>query len=141
LRNADGSARQVNVPNLEVYDPARDRWETRAPMLQEGGLAAAVHGKLSVFGGEQWVPEQKVFGESWVYDPKTDTWEALPPLPTRGTDWRRQPWEIGFLCLAALPGRGKHGYRSPRSAGVAEVAELVRSLFLSSRHLTLIRNS
>lgn len=83
-RASDGSARQVNVATLEVYDPETDRWETRAPMPQaQGGLTAATAGgKLYVFGGEQWVPEQKVFGESWVYDPQTDRWEALPPLPT-----------------------------------------------------------
>jgi len=84
VRNADGTTQQVNVPNLEVYDPQLDRWETRSPMPQaQGGLAAtALNGKLYVFGGEQWVPEQKVFAESWVYDPRTDGWEALPPLPT-----------------------------------------------------------
>lgn len=84
VKNADGTTQQVNVPNLEVYDPKIDRWETRSPMPQaQGGLAAtSLNGKLYVFGGEQWVPEQKVFAESWVYDPKTDDWEALPPLPT-----------------------------------------------------------
>ena len=84
VKNADGTAQQVNVPNLEVYDPKIDRWETRKPMPQaQGGLAAtSLNGKLYVFGGEQWVPEQKVFAESWVYDPTTDVWEALPPLPT-----------------------------------------------------------
>jgi Kelch motif len=83
-KNADGTARQVNVSNLEVYDPKLNRWQTRSPLPQaRGGLAATSHlGKLYVFGGEQWVPEQKVFAESWVYDPKTDAWEALPPLPT-----------------------------------------------------------
>lgn len=83
-KNPDGTAQQVNVPNLEVYDPQLDRWETLAPMPQAaGGLGATtVNGKLYVFGGEQWVPEQKVLGESWVYDPATDTWSALPPLPT-----------------------------------------------------------
>lgn len=83
-KNPDGTARQVNLPNLEVYDPRTDRWETRAPMPQGvGGLGAtAVNGKLYVFGGEQWVPEQKVFDNSWVYDPATDVWTALPPLPT-----------------------------------------------------------
>ena len=81
--NPDGTARQVNVPNLEVYDPL-DRWETRAPMPQAaGGLGAAtVNGKLYVFGGEQWVPEQKALGDSWVYDPVTNAWASLPPLPT-----------------------------------------------------------
>jgi N-acetylneuraminic acid mutarotase len=84
VKNADGTNRQVNVPNLEVYDPKHGRWETRSSMPQaRGGLAAtSLNGKLYVFGGEQWVPEQKVFAESWVYDPKTDGWEALPPLPT-----------------------------------------------------------
>lgn len=83
-RNADGSARQVNLPTLEVYDPVTNLWETRKPMpLAQGGLAAtAANGKLYVFGGEQWIPEHKVFGESWVYDPTSDQWEALPSLPT-----------------------------------------------------------
>lgn len=84
LKQADGSLRQVNVAALEVYDPAQDRWTTRAPMPQaQGGLAAAaLDGRLYVFGGEQWVPEQKVFAEAWVYEPKRDSWTALPALPT-----------------------------------------------------------
>lgn len=35
-----------------------------------------------MFGGEQWVREQKVFADGWVSDPRTDRWAALPPLPT-----------------------------------------------------------
>lgn len=84
LQQPDGTLRQVNVPNLEVYDPASGRWSTRAPMPQaRGGLAAAAWGgRLYVFGGEQWVPAQKVFADGWVYDPRTDRWAGLPPLPT-----------------------------------------------------------
>jgi N-acetylneuraminic acid mutarotase len=84
IRQPDGSLRQVNVATLEVFDPATGQWTTRAPMPQaQGGLAAAAYaGKLFVFGGEQWVPEQKVFAEAWVYDPAADRWSALPPLPT-----------------------------------------------------------
>jgi N-acetylneuraminic acid mutarotase len=49
----------------------------------QGGLAAATHeGKLYAFGGEQFVPNSKVFPEAWVYDPRTDRWSALPPMPT-----------------------------------------------------------
>jgi hypothetical protein len=83
-KQADGTLRQVNVPTLEVFDPARNTWTTRKPMPQaRGGLAAATHqGKLYVFGGEQWVPEQKVFADGWVYDPAADRWDALPPMPT-----------------------------------------------------------
>ena len=84
VAQADGRSRPVNVATLEVYDPATDRWETRTPMpLAQGGLAAAAHdGKLYVFGGEQFVPQAKVFGESWVYDPALDRWSALPAMAT-----------------------------------------------------------
>ncbi|TXF97161.1 Kelch repeat-containing protein [Massilia arenae] len=84
VAQADGRSRPVNVATLEVYDPASDRWETRAPMpLAQGGLAAAAHdGKLYVFGGEQFVPQARVFAESWVYDPALDRWSALPAMPT-----------------------------------------------------------
>ena len=83
-KQADGRQRPVNVATLEVYDPATQRWETRAPMPQaQGGLAAAAHGgKLYAFGGEQFVPSSKVFPDAWVYDPKTDRWSALPAMPT-----------------------------------------------------------
>lgn len=84
LKQPDGSLRQVNVAVLEVFDPATGEWSTRSPMPQaQGGLAAAAHGgKLYVFGGEQWVPQQKVFSDNWVYDPGTDRWSSVPPLPT-----------------------------------------------------------
>ena len=84
VRQDDGRSRPVNVAALEVYDPATDRWETRAPMpLAQGGLAAAAHdGKLVVFGGEQFVPQARVFAESWIYDPASDRWSALPAMPT-----------------------------------------------------------
>lgn len=83
IKQTDGRSRPVNVATLEVYDPATDCWETRAPMpLAQGGLAVGAHGgKLYAFGGEQFVPQAKVFGESWVYDPALDRWSALPAMP------------------------------------------------------------
>jgi N-acetylneuraminic acid mutarotase len=84
LKQADGSLRQVNVATLEVFEPRTGRWQTLAPMPQaQGGLAAAQWGgRLYVFGGEQWVPTQKVFADSWMYEPDHDRWTPLPPLPT-----------------------------------------------------------
>lgn len=84
VTQADGRQRPVNVATLEVYDPAADRWETKAAMPQaQGGLAAAAYdGKLYAFGGEQFVPTSKVFADAWVYDPRTDRWSALPAMPT-----------------------------------------------------------
>ena len=84
LKQPDGSMRIVNLPNLEVYDPRTDSWEQRTAMPQgQGGLAAAaVDGRLYVFGGEQWTPQTRVFEESWLYDPAADSWQALAPMPT-----------------------------------------------------------
>lgn len=73
-----------NLSAHEVYDPSADRWESLRPMpLAQGGLAAAaVGGRLHVFGGEAFLPERKVFAEGWVYDPLADEWAALPAMPT-----------------------------------------------------------
>lgn len=82
LEQPDGSAVNVNVASLEVFDPATGLWSVKSPMPQAAGALAAVaiNGKLYVFGGEQWVPTQEVFGEGWVYDPATDEWKTIPSL-------------------------------------------------------------
>ncbi|MEL7434758.1 MAG: kelch repeat-containing protein [Chloroflexota bacterium] len=81
---ANGEYASVNVASLEVYDPEAESWETLAPLPQAAGgiTAAAVDGKLYVFGGEQWVPEQAVIAEAWVYDPALDQWTSVPDMPT-----------------------------------------------------------
>lgn len=80
----DGTQQQVNVATLEVYDPASDSWRTLSPMprAQGGCAAAALDGRLYVFGGEQWTPEQRVFPQSWVYDPAEDSWAPVADMPT-----------------------------------------------------------
>ncbi len=82
--SAGGRMVLENLDVLEVYSPETDTWSTRQPMpLAQGGLAAAaLNGKLYVFGGEQWVPDQRVFSTGWVYTPESDQWAALPDMPT-----------------------------------------------------------
>lgn len=84
LQQPDGARRSVNLATLEIFNPEEGTWKTAAPMPQaQGGLsAAAVDGQLYVFGGEQWVPEKKVFGQSWAYNPATDKWRTLPSMLT-----------------------------------------------------------
>lgn len=68
----------------EVFDPATQAWETLAPMpsAQGGIAAAAVDGKLYVFGGEYFTGGGGgVHDESWVYDPATDAWASIEPMP------------------------------------------------------------
>jgi len=69
------------------YDPGQNRWQARAPMpTARGALAVGViDGKIYAVGGGN-----AVGGGSWGhgvntlerYDPITDTWQALPPMPT-----------------------------------------------------------
>ncbi len=77
---------------LDRYDPARDAWETRAPIPPSptgqqvgGGLALGVlgDGRLAAFGGEWFAPGGGgVFAETWLYDPAADVWTAGPPMMT-----------------------------------------------------------
>lgn len=70
---------------LEAYDPATDLWQQRAsmPTGRSGNAAAAVRGCLYAFGGEGAAGRPgDVFRENEVYDPRTDTWEAAPAMPT-----------------------------------------------------------
>ncbi len=71
---------------LEVFDPATNTWERRASMpTARGGVnGVAANGCLYTFGGEG--NDDNIFGvfeENEVYNPVTDTWHSLEPLPIR----------------------------------------------------------
>jgi N-acetylneuraminic acid mutarotase len=70
-----------NVDIVEAYDPAADRWTTRAPMpSRRGGLGSAVlNGRIHTFGGET---GSSVFDNHEVYDPIANQWTTAPPMPT-----------------------------------------------------------
>jgi N-acetylneuraminic acid mutarotase len=69
---------------VEVYDPVTNLWTTRAPMLRpRGGVnAVAAYGYLHVFGGEGNDDViSGVYPDHDVYNPATNTWMALKPMP------------------------------------------------------------
>ena len=71
------------------YDPVSDKWTKKKPMpLLSHHLAFTEYrGKIYAFGGfvypssapAAWVP----IDNAWEYDPATDSWKALAPMPTK----------------------------------------------------------
>jgi N-acetylneuraminic acid mutarotase len=70
----------------EVYDPQTNTWADQAPLpTPRAGIGvAAVNGELFVFGGETLYPSGggEVHGEVEVFNPATNTWRSLSPMPT-----------------------------------------------------------
>ncbi len=79
----------VNSPltdSLDIYDPATNAWTSGAPLLRpRGGVnGVAALGCFHVWGGEggNIGEPNNVFPDHDVYNPITNTWTALAPLPT-----------------------------------------------------------
>lgn len=77
-------------PNIDpftdawAYDPGADKWTSIAPLPRGRGAGAAVvlDGKIHLVGGAtSWNGERTSIGWHEVYDPKTDSWSRLQPLP------------------------------------------------------------
>ena len=72
----------------EVYDPVTDTWETKQPMpTPRGALSASVvNDKIYVIGGvgpsRAGFPAPEPYNLNEVYDPATDSWTTMAPLPT-----------------------------------------------------------
>jgi len=85
----DGKAAGVTYE----YDPTTDKWTKKQPMPKPAHHAAlaAANGKIYVMGGfvapsdtalplgAAWQP----IDNAWQYDPATDSWKSLPPVPTK----------------------------------------------------------
>jgi N-acetylneuraminic acid mutarotase len=70
---------------LEVYDPASGVWSQAAPMptTRAGINGIAARGCFYVWGGEGNDADPRgVFPQNEVYDPRTDSWQSLEPIPT-----------------------------------------------------------
>lgn len=67
------------------YDPATNSWVSRrqSPHYHWGGIAGAIDGRFYVAGGKTSEFGQDVTALD-VYDPATNTWTPLAPIPTGG---------------------------------------------------------
>ncbi|WIY26569.1 Kelch repeat-containing protein [Parasedimentitalea psychrophila] len=63
-----------------VFDPEMRTWSFRGgmPTIRSGHCAAYVDGKILAFGGEA---RGLVFEANEAYDPATDSWEVVAPMP------------------------------------------------------------
>ena len=71
----------------DVYDPKTDTWKSAAPLpaARSGGAIVYYHGLILYVGGECKKPKPGGGGEGFSdndgYNPKTDKWIALAPIP------------------------------------------------------------
>ncbi len=78
---------QYYLDTAEVYDPLSDTWTPIAGLPVGGGYApagAALAGRFCVIGGytyDDFVFQDVYHDEVQAYDPASDTWETLAPLP------------------------------------------------------------
>ena len=81
----EGGAQSPQSAAVEVYDPATNSWSGRAAMPKpRGGLnGIAAHGCIHVFGGEgNPAGPLGMYADHDVYNPITNTWTSLAPMPT-----------------------------------------------------------
>lgn len=75
----------TNVSTNEVYDVATDTWASvlGLPTARSGVGVAVLNGRMHVLGGEAYLNDLVgTYRTHEAYDPKTNTWERLPPMPT-----------------------------------------------------------
>jgi N-acetylneuraminic acid mutarotase len=75
----------TNVNTHEVYDVARDTWSSvlGVPTARSGVGVAVLNGRMHVLGGEAYLNDLVgTYRTNEAYDPKTNSWERLPPMPT-----------------------------------------------------------
>jgi N-acetylneuraminic acid mutarotase len=77
----NGDISQNTGVNEAYGSDGTNEWVKRAPMptARSSIAAAAVGGKIYVFGGES---PQGIFDKSDMYDPGTDAWRAMASMPT-----------------------------------------------------------
>jgi N-acetylneuraminic acid mutarotase len=114
------------------YDPATNSWTKKKPMPRPSHHTAVteMNGKIYLFGGfvlpesgpPSWVPIEN----AWEYDPATDSWRALAPMPTkRGAAAAAAAGGKIYVIGGAAPfpgdtNPGIHPARPHRSLGTVE---------------------
>lgn len=112
------------------YDPATDKWAKKKPMplVSHHVAFTELRGKIYAFGGfvlpQSGPPAWEPVNNAWEYDPATDAWKALAPMPTkRGSPVAAAVGDKIYVIGGAVPGPGQsavHPARPHRSVGTVE---------------------
>src|SRR5690349_17864574 len=74
-----------NIGVIEAYDPAIDSWSqglARMANARSAGAGGVCRGRLYITGGEYQDPGMMAtFRSLEAYDPATNSWQMLPPMP------------------------------------------------------------
>jgi hypothetical protein len=91
---------------LEIFDPLTNLWREAAPMPEpRHHLQVAAHdGRVYVFGGSGLCQVECGFQETaWVYDPESDTWTELAPMPYAISAGAAVSLPDGLYLVGGLP--------------------------------------
>jgi large repetitive protein len=82
-RNADGTTENGTLNTVEVFDPALNDWDPKAPMItgRRTFMVGQIGGRFQVMGGEP-TPSGGAFVQNEEYDPATDSWRSLRNMKT-----------------------------------------------------------
>ncbi|MGW9432768.1 Kelch repeat-containing protein [Streptomyces decoyicus] len=78
------SANKGPVATAEVYDPRTGKWSRLASMpspLGQTAGATGLDGRIYVFGGDTSFGPGSQSAIAFAYDPKTNSWTKIAPLP------------------------------------------------------------
>ena len=76
--------RQTLTNEVEAYNPREDEWRSCPPMSEtrRDGAIGIVGGRIVVAGGQGGADDHyRDLDSAEAYDPTTETWTSLPPLP------------------------------------------------------------
>jgi N-acetylneuraminic acid mutarotase len=132
------------------YDPGTDRWTKKnaMPLLSHHVAFTEYKGKIYAFGGfvlppsgpAAWVP----IDNAWEYNPASDTWRALAPLPTkRGSPVAVTVGDRMYVIGGAVTGPKEvavHPARAHYSTGAVEEYDPATNSWRSRAALPTPRN-
>jgi N-acetylneuraminic acid mutarotase/glucose/arabinose dehydrogenase len=95
---------------LRIYDAATDNWTTGASLPDaypavENPAAVAFNGKLYLFGGST-MPFSGAVNNAAVYDPGSNAWSDLPPMPTARGGATAQVFNNEIWVMGGMGGDG-----------------------------------